>query len=300
MTVTVAICTGGRETIVHTIRSLSQQSVLADKLLIVDQSGTGKARAFVEEVGYPGAWEVVEQPVKGLSRARNAVVEKLDTDWVFFTDDDCVVSLDLVQQLHKVVAAYPNAGFLVGACLWPLDYDIATEDAPGMTVRYQTELNAETTYNDHGFMGGSLGFSRKLIHAIGPFDEELGAGADLFTGEESDYVIRAISKGFVGWTSPRLTVYHEYGMRKRPENNLLNGRVGNAALLWKYRKMGDQTAIKLAERIMPFGPKRALLGKVSLGSMHKEDAEMSRMVDDLYKKLDATYTVENGLLKKKA
>jgi GT2 family glycosyltransferase len=299
MKLTVAICTGGRDSLVHAIRSLANQSMAPDKLLIVDQSGKGRAQAFIEEVGYTHPWEVVEQDEKGLSRARNAVVERLDTDWVFFTDDDCVVSLDLVDQLHRVVKTYPKAAFLAGACLWPLDYDAATEDAPGMTVRAHTKLDAESTFKPFGFMGGCLAFSKAVIDAVGKFDEELGAGADLFTGEESDFIIRAISKGFVGWTSPRMVVYHDYGARKRPENNLLNGRLGNAALLWKYRKMGDPIAIALAERILPYGPKRALLSRLSLGGRYREDGEMYRMVQQLYQKLDSSYTVENGLLKKR-
>jgi GT2 family glycosyltransferase len=298
MTLTIAVCTGGRDSLIHTIRSVSEQRQAADKFLIVDQSGSGKARAMVDEAG--AAATVLDQGVKGLSRARNLVLENLDTDWVFFTDDDCVVSLDLVEQFHKVVAHRPKPAFWVGACIWPLEYDPETQEAPGMTVSRERVFDTENTFNNHGFMGACLAFRRDLIQAVGKFDEELGAGAPLFTGEESDYIIRALSGGFTGWATPRLMVYHEFGVRPKPENPLLNGRLGNAALLWKYQKMGDEVGIRLASRIMPFGPRRAALGRLTFGWLFGDDVKMAGLVRDLNERMDREYEVQDGVLRRKA
>lgn len=298
MTLTIAVCTGGRDSLIHTIRSVKEQRIAADRFVIVDQSGAGKARAMVAEVGADAV--VLDQNAKGLSRARNLALENLETDWVFFTDDDCVVSLELVEQFHKVVAYRPEPAFWVGACIWPLEYDPVTQEGPGMTVSREKGFDTENTFNNHGFMGACLAFRRDLIQAVGKFDEELGAGAPLFTGEESDYIIRALSRGFTGWATPRLTVYHEYGVRPKPQNPLLNGRLGNAALLWKFRKMGDEVGVRLASRIMPFGPKRATLGRLTFGRVHGDDLKMAGMVKDLNERMDREYDVRDGVLVKKA
>lgn len=298
MTLTIAVCTGGRDSLIHTIQSVKEQRRAPDKFVIVDQSGAGKAREMVKTVDTPAT--VHDQEGRGLSRARNLILEQLDTDWVFFTDDDCVVSLDLVEQFHKVVAHRPDPAFWVGACIWPLEYDPKTQEAPGMTVSREKGFDTENTFNNHGFMGACLAFRRDLVQAVGKFDEELGAGAPFFTGEESDYIIRALSKKFTGWATPRLMVYHEYGVRPKPENPLLNGRLGNAALLWKYRKMGDEVGIRLASRIMPFGPRRAALGRITMGKMYGDDVKMSQLVKDQDDRMDREYEVVDGLLRRRA
>jgi len=296
VTVTVAICTSGRDSIVHTVRSLANQSQPADELLIVDQSGRSSAKQAIEEAKYPFPYRVIEQTEKGLSKARNAALEALQTDWVFFTDDDCVVSLDLVYQFHKVITQFPEAAFLAGTCIRPLDYNPVTHDVPGILISKQIELNAETTMAEQDFMGACLAFRRDLWEKVGQFDPYLGAGTDLPAGEECDYIFRAIINGFTGRANARLVVFHEYGARKRPPDDTNNGRIGNAAVLWKMKKIGDPIGIKLAQRIRPYGPKKVLLSALTFGSLYEVHKKMYAKSQELYKKLDADFTVTDGVL----
>lgn len=299
MTLTVAICTSGRETIVHAVRSLARQSVPPDELLIVDQSGRSTARAAIEEVAYPFPYRIVEQAERGLSKARNAAIAALATDWMFFTDDDCVVSLDLVDQFHKVIGQFPEAAFLAGTCIRPLDYNPVTHDVPGILISAQIELNAETTMAEQAFMGACLAFRRDLLEKVGKFDEYLGAGTDLPAGEECDYVFRAIVNGFVGRSNARLVVFHEYGARKRPADDTDNGRIGNAAVMWKMQQLGDPTGIKLAQRICPYGPKKVLLSKLSFGAVFGVDLKMYQKSQALFQRLNNRFVVNQGILQSK-
>lgn len=299
MTLTVAVCTGGRDSIVHTIRSLAKQSRPADKLLIVDQSGAGKARKAVEEAEYPYAFEVVDQDAKGLSKARNEVARRLDTDWAFFTDDDCVVSLDLVDQFHKVIHQYPEAAILAGTCIRPLDYNPITHDVPGVYICKQIELNADTAMWEEDFMGACLAFRKDLLEKTGAFDPYIGAGTEWPAGEECDYVFRAIAKGFTGRTNARLVVFHEYGARKRPPDDTDNGRIGNAVVLWKMRKMGCELGTRMASRIYPAGPKKVLLSKLTFGKLFPVDLRMKRKCEILEARLDREYDVVDGILRPK-
>lgn len=299
MTVTVAICTSGRDSIVHAVRSLANQSQAPDELLIVDQSGKHSAQNAIDEVGYPHPYRVIEQEEKGLSKARNRAVHELKTDWVFFTDDDCVVSLDLIYQFHKVIGHFPEAAFLAGTCIRPLDYDPITQDVPGILVSQQVELNAETTMATQDFMGACLAFRKDLLEKVGDFDEFLGAGTEWPAGEECDYIFRAISKGFVGRANARLVVFHEYGARTRPPDDTNNGRIGNAAVMWKMRQMNDEVGMQLAQRICPYGPKKVLLSRLSFGSAYPIHLKMYGKVQDLYKRLDREFKVVNGVLTRK-
>ncbi|MBC8065706.1 MAG: glycosyltransferase family 2 protein [Chlorobia bacterium] len=298
MTLTVAICTGGRDSLIHAIRSLANQSRPPDQLLIVDQSGQSKARRAVAEAGYPHSFIVVDQDAKGLSKARNEVVKQLTTDWVFFTDDDCVVSLDLVDQFHKVIGQYPEASFLAGTCIRPLDYDPVTQDVPGVYIGHQVEINARTAMLEAEFMGACLAFRKDLLNSVGLFDPYLGAGTEWPAGEECDYVFRAISKGFVGRATARMVVFHEYGARTRPADDTENGRIGNAVVMWKARQIGDPKLIAMADRICPYGPKKVLLSRLTLGHQYPVHLKMYRKCKAVFARLDREFSVKEDVLVK--
>lgn len=296
MTLTVAICTNGRDSLVHAVRSIGNQSRTPDQLLIVDQSGSGRAHQAVSEAGYQGQVTVLEQAERGLSKARNLVVENVQTDWVFFTDDDCIVSLDLVDQFHKVAAHYPDAAFIAGTCIRPLDYNPLTHDVPGVLISNQCEFNAKTVMKDEAFMGACLAFRRDLMDTVGKFDPFLGAGTEWPAGEECDYVFRAILAGFKGRANARLVVFHEYGARKRPPDDTDNGRIGNAVVMWKMRKIGSEQGMEMANRIYPAGPKKAMLSKLTLGRLHSVDLRMQQKCRVVEARLDREFDVKDGVL----
>ncbi|MBN9503876.1 MAG: hypothetical protein BGO01_07050 [Armatimonadetes bacterium 55-13] len=299
MKVTVAICTSGRDTLVHAVRSLAKQLRPADELVIVDQSKRGTAQKAIDDAGYPFPYRVVENNERGLSKARNAAVAAITEGWVFFTDDDCVASLDLVDQFHKVIAAYPDCSFFSGTCVRPLDYDPVTQDVPGVYVGKQVPIDEETVMLDGEFMGACLAFRKDLLDKVGKFDEFLGAGMEWPAGEECDYVFRAICAGFKGRTNARLLIFHEYGARTRPADDTDNGRIGNAVVIWKMKQIGDPLGIKIAQRICPYGPKKVMLAKLTFGAKFPVDLKMYNKVQELNKRLDREFKVEKGVLVKK-
>jgi len=296
MTLTVAICTNGRDSLIHAIDSIGKQTKAPEKLLIIDQSGKGSARSAIEKANYIGDWEVVDQDAKGLSKARNEAVTRLDTDWLFFTDDDCVLSLDLVEQLQKVVGQYPEAAFLAGTCIRPLDYNPVTHDVPGLLIHNQIELNADTLMKDEDLIGACLAFRKDLLAKVGEFDPYLGAGTEWPAGEECDYAFRAILAGFVGRATARLVVFHEFGARVRPKDDIDNGRIGNAVVYWKMKQLGDPRGIEMARRIRPYGPKKVILGRLSMGKSFDVDVRMRKRCVSLYERLSARFKVEDGVI----
>ncbi len=299
MTLTIAVCTAGRDSLIHTIKSISQQSYPPEMLLIVDQSGKGSARQAVEESGYSGRYLVIDQDEKGLSKARNEVVRRVDTDWVFFTDDDCLVSLDLVDQFHKNRLQFPNVAFMAGTCIRPIDYNPKTHDVPGVCIKRQSELNQDTVMKDEMLMGACLAFRKDLLDKTGLFDPYLGAGTDWPAGEECDYVFRAVAKGFIGLATPRLVVFHDHGARLRRPDDTENGRIGNAVVIWKAQQMGDPKLVEMAFRICPYGPKKVMLAKLTFGMKFPIELRMYKKCLALYKQLSNDFIVTDGLLVKK-
>lgn len=299
MTITVAVCTGGRESLVETVRSIGRQSRPPEKLLVIDQSGSGKGKLAVEAAAYPFSVEVVDQDVKGLSHARNEALRRVDTDWLFFTDDDCLAAVELVDQVHKVSERYPEASFIAGSCIRPLYYNPETHHAPGVCIGREVELNQATVVTEQVFMGACLAFRKALLEAVGEFDAYLGAGTEWPSGEEYDYVLRAILKGFKGRSSARLVVFHEYGARERPPGGIEANYVGNAVVLWKMRQMGSQAGIEMAQRIYPAGRRRALIAKLTLGRKYADQLRMLERCQELERRLDREFVVENELIRRR-
>ena len=70
-------------------------------------------------------------------------------------------------------------------------------------------------------------FVRRAVHeAIGGFDEQLGVGARWGSGEETDYVLRAVKAGF--------RLYYDPGFRVLHERRVMPLRRGAAQRGWGY------------------------------------------------------------------
>jgi hypothetical protein len=81
---------------------------------------------------------------------------------------------------------------------------------------------------------------REVIETVGGFDEELGAGAetDFLSGEETDYLLRALSSGFALWYEPSLHVFHPARRRRHDRESVRAGRQFGMGLGRVLRKHG--------------------------------------------------------------
>jgi hypothetical protein len=77
-------------------------------------------------------------------------------------------------------------------------------------------------------VGACMAIRRSLLTALGGFDEELGAGAQLYSAEDTDIAVRALLAGFYVCETPDAAVYHYWfaaGMSE-PRGSRLHGRNG--------------------------------------------------------------------------
>ena len=58
---------------------------------------------------------------------------------------------------------------------------------------------------------------RVVLEATGGFDERLGAGTSMRSGEDTDLLVRASLLGFEGRYDPRVVVYHHHRRQRRTE-----------------------------------------------------------------------------------
>ena len=142
-----------------------------DKLLFVDNGSTDGGAALLQ--GYPGV-RVFEESRPGSYSARNRALAEPHGGIVAFTDADCLVERDWLEQVEAAIQE-PGVGIVLGERV-----------APGggclqLVAAYESHKTAFVTGNsaDEVIYGHTncMAVRRELIDEIGPFPE-LDRGAD--------------------------------------------------------------------------------------------------------------------------
>jgi len=181
-------------------KSLDQQTYRNFEVLIVDQNSDERLLPVL--AGHPELPIRHLRSYRGLSRARNVGLKYANGDIVAFPDDDCWYPRDLLESVTHWFSAHREfAGLFV-----------RLRDSEGNAIGPKLPDDAcRCTKQNILTVGASpAGFLRRdLVDAIGPFNENIGAGANTpyQAGEECDYFLRALD-GRNMWYDPALTVHH--------------------------------------------------------------------------------------------
>ena len=207
------------------LASLGRQTHKDFRVLLVDQNPDDR----LEEVLRDHASLRVEhlRSARGLARARNVALGRVVADLVAFPDDDCVYAPDLLERVAGHFAADPELDGLTGRAVdasgasspsWPLD---------------PAQLTQENVWNR--VISFALFLRSSLLPGIGEFDEQLGLGSGTpwSSGEETEYLIRAVRSGARIEYDPELVVQHD----EKPVRRSLGAREG-ASLGYILRKHG--------------------------------------------------------------
>lgn len=180
--------------------SLEAQAYGPVRVLLVDQN----ADARIESVVGERPFEVVRLHSElGLSRARNVALPNVTADLVAFPDDDCVYPPGLLARVARRLADDLGLGGLTGR---------AEDESGRSSSSWSTEPAILTTDNlwNRG-ISFTIFLRTDVVHRIGCFDERLGLGSSepWSSGEEIDYLIRAVRAGTRIAYDPSLVVLHE-------------------------------------------------------------------------------------------
>jgi GT2 family glycosyltransferase len=197
----LVVATIGREVeLERLLRSLETQSYRDFRIVVVDQNDDDRVRSVLERCNLY-VQELTAEP--GLSRARNAALGLLHADLVAFPDDDCVYPPGLLRDVACRFAADER--------LDGLSVRIANRQGksdPGWGGE-EVRLARENVWN----LAASAGvfMRRSLVERVGSFDERIGIGsAEIWaSGEETDFVIRALDLGARIHYDPTIVVHHD-------------------------------------------------------------------------------------------
>ena len=243
------------------LASLEAQTHTAFRLVVVDQNADDRVPALIDAHARLNVLHLRSQ--RGLSRARNAALPHLDADLVAFPDDDCVYAPDL---LARVAARFAADGGLDGLTGRAVDPDGSAD--PSWRAEAAV-LDSSNLWNR--VISFTLVLRRAVVARVGPFDERLGLGSGTpwSSGEELDYVLRAINSGARVVYDPELTVTHARKRYTASELRAVGHRDG-ASVGWMLRRHGYGARTTARMLVRPVGGIGASLvrGDVTRASYH--------------------------------
>lgn len=241
--------------------SLERQTATAFRLVVVDQNPDDRVGALLH--AHPRLDVLHLRSQRGLSRARNAALPHLDADLVAFPDDDCVYEPELLAHVAERFASDARLDGLTGRAVDP-------DGSADPSWRNDTAvLDPSNVWNR--VISFTIFLRRAVVEGVGPFEERLGLGSGTpwSSGEELDYVLRAIRSGARVVFDPAVTVTHA---RKRYTASELRavGRRDGASVGWLLRRHGYGARTTARMLVRPVGGIGASLvrGDLTRASFH--------------------------------
>jgi glycosyltransferase involved in cell wall biosynthesis len=196
------------------LHSLDAQSERGFELIVSDQNADDRLAAILRPFQDRFPLRRIRSG-GGISRGRNAGLPLATGRFVAFPDDDCWYPADLLATARRLLDANPHWDVISGRSV-----DDAMRDTQGRWLDRVVVADRRNVLR----MGISYTiFARsEAVAAAGPFDELLGVGAGTpwGSGEETDFLLRAIACGKTVVYTPELHVHHaekvvEYSRRAR-------------------------------------------------------------------------------------
>jgi glycosyltransferase involved in cell wall biosynthesis len=262
---TVVICTRDRpESLLRTLASLAGQSDSGFEVVIVDNSPDGAVARTL--VGFEGlTMRYCHEPAPGLSRARNRGLSEVCSELIAWIDDDEVADADWIAWIKRGFA-FPDRPDAVAGVMLPAELET---DAQVNFERYggfnkgrgidSVPLLAGTPsvfdplYPLPIFgSGGNMAFRTETLHAIGGFDNRLGAGTLTRGGEDTRALSLLLENGSMILYWPPAITWHYH---RRTDEALEKQFFGNSAGLTAFYMSLILTSPKYVWRILRFAPR---------------------------------------------
>jgi glycosyltransferase involved in cell wall biosynthesis len=191
---------------------------------------------------------------RGLSQARNVALEHVRADVVAFPDDDCEYPPGLLEHVARRLSSDPSLGGLTGR----------SEDESGRSSASWEPDPADLT--DQNLWNRAISFTiflrGSVVADVGQFDERLGLGSGepWSSGEEIDYLVRALRSGARIAYEPQLVVRH----RVHVDDEAVGYRDG-ASLGYLLRKHGYPLRTVTRYLVRPVGGAAVSLFRLDTG-----------------------------------
>lgn len=145
---------------------------------------------------------------RGKTKALNHAIRISDGKYIAFTDDDCEFDPPWISSALNTLEQHANIGLLFGSVA-ASTHNPTTHFIPASVFDTYTLIKGPTarSYQSIG-MGANMFLARSTLERVGLFDEDLGPGGPLHTGEELDLAYRILRIGYDVIQDPSTIVRH--------------------------------------------------------------------------------------------
>jgi GT2 family glycosyltransferase len=156
--------------------------------------------------------DVIYSSPNGLSRARNMGLSISKTEFVAFTDDDCILGKNWLEEILEAFKAY-NADVVTG----PIIGVYPDLSAPSFLTPLLEEALALKNFGkrnrvleaSESVFGANMAFKRSSLAEV-KFNEQLGrTGRNLLSGEDSEFQEKLRSKHLIFAYAAHAKIYHQ-------------------------------------------------------------------------------------------
>ena len=188
------------------------------ELIVVNNGSTDDTAVVLDEFARraPFRVRIVGEPVAGLSHARNAGTRVARGEIVVFSDDDCYVRPDFVDQYRKIFDDQ-SLGFAGGRILLHdrTDYPLTIIESDE-----ERRFPAGRPVPCGILQGANMAMRRRALEVAGGFDVRLGSGTP-FIADDWDMQTRVAALGWAGGYFPGPTVAHHHGRKREHAKALI-------------------------------------------------------------------------------
>ena len=168
--------------------------------MIVDQNTDDRVDRLL--AARPALRTVHLRSDRGLSRARNCALPSLTGELIGFPDDDCRYPPDLLERVARRFAEDAELGGVSGRPV------AADGSSVGRWPRHPVPITRDNVW--HTANSHTIFLRREVVERVGGFDEALGLGSGTpwSSGEEIDYLVRALRSGTRIEYDPSIVITH--------------------------------------------------------------------------------------------
>ncbi|MBK8176687.1 MAG: glycosyltransferase [Rhodospirillales bacterium] len=219
------------------LRSLDAQTERSFELIVSDQNEDDRLASVLAPFQQRFPIHYVRS-FGGISRGRNAGLPLASGRYIAYPDDDCWYPASLLETVLRLFRKHSEWDVVSGRSV-----DATMRDTQGRWLDHVETANRGNVLR----MGISYTiFARAdAVAAAGPFDESLGVGAGTpwGSGEETDFLLRAIEVGKTVIYTPEIFVHHiekvvDYSKRARDRQHAYARGLGRVLGKHKYSLIG--------------------------------------------------------------
>jgi glycosyltransferase involved in cell wall biosynthesis len=217
------------------------------ELIVADQSDGAESGAVAQAFAHDSRLKYIKLATKGRSRAMNTALPLTQYNIIGFTDDDCRLAPDWLEQVAHVFTNRPEVDLVTGKVIAG-PHDPQAGFVPVFEIGQTRYCGYAQIKKPGGYgMGANTIVRRHVLETIGLFDELLGAGNSMFpASEDLDFYYRAYKAGFIHLQTPRIWLWHDGFRAKQDLTKLIIGyNRGVTGAYVKHARLGDWTATRL-------------------------------------------------------